>query len=72
MIKLIKEDGTISKHQVWNLLGIMAGMAVFVLPDAQQWLEVALQERPGVSGLVIAAIKGVDYFFRAITSQAVK
>ena len=72
MIKLFKIDGTISKSQVWNLLGITAGMAVFVLPDAQQWLTVALQDHPGMSGLVIAAIKGIDYFFRAITTQAVR
>ena len=72
MIKLFKIDGTISKSQVWNLLGITAGMAVFVLPDAQQWLTVALQDHPGMSGLVIAAIKGIDYLFRAITTQAVR
>jgi len=72
MIKLFKEDGTVSKSQVWNLIGITAGMAVFVLPDAQQWLALALQDHPGTSGLVIAGIKGVDYMFRAITSQAVR
>lgn len=72
MIKLIKDDGTVSRTQVWNLIGIVAGMAVFVLPDLQVWITESLKEHPGMSGLVIASIKGVDYFFRAITSQGVK
>ena len=72
MIKLYKDDGTLSRTQVWNLLGMAAGAAVFVLPDLQAWISTSLQDHPGAAGLVIAAIKAIDYFFRAITSQGVR